>query len=205
MRDSQRSKHYEADHALHRWAQNNRLLQVFPTIEHVRTFVDTVHTWVKGSEYAKLWRLAGTHSNTPVITKQPRRRGAVNRFAGREIVLGGKEGNPATYNNVLLLHELAHTYAPANVQHGPEFAEIFLRLVQQFMGPGAAAQLVNSYRERGVAYKPKATKPRKELTPEQRAVLLERLKLAREAKASRKEEALDRWLKERTPDHQLNT
>lgn len=86
----------------------------------------------------------------------------------------------------VILHELAHsvignTIGLSRVQgHGREFAAIFVDLVQHKMGKAHADALKASFRK----HKVKFTKPRPKrvLTPEQKAALVERLAAARAAK-----------------------
>lgn len=53
----------------------------------------------------------------------------------------------------VVLHELAHELAPANVVHGPVFAAIYLALVTRFMGAEHGARLRAAFRQHRVKHR----------------------------------------------------
>ena len=82
-------------------------------------------------------------------------------------------------------HELSHLLQPSgSAAHGWQFCSIELRLVRHFLGKEAYDKLKAEFKAGRVRF----TKPRakRELTPEQRAVLGERMAVARAAKAASK-------------------
>lgn len=85
----------------------------------------------------------------------------------------------------IVLHELAHTimdrrYSNA-VGHGWQYAWIYLTLVRHAMGVDAYCRLKTEFKAHRVRYK--APRKRKELSAEHRAILVERMRQARNAKA----------------------
>lgn len=89
-------------------------------------------------------------------------------------------------NEAVVIHEIAHiiahrTYGQYRIAgHGWEFCSVFLDLVRFIMKREAHDALKKSFKEHRVKFtKPKKRKP---LTPEQKAVLVERMKNAREAR-----------------------
>jgi hypothetical protein len=117
---------------------------------------------------------------------------------GTRIARGGSDwGGNANLNlpawarsKHVVLHELAHAVAPHGSVHGWRFCEIYLRLVHIGMGKDAMLRLKAEFDKPGrdrVRYrKPRA---KRELTPEQKAELTERLTKARAAKAAQREDA----------------
>lgn len=84
----------------------------------------------------------------------------------------------------VVLHELGHTIMDRRyrnaVGHGWQYAEIYLTLVRHVMGVDAHDRLKAQFKAHRVRYrKPRERAP---MSPEQRAILAERLRLAREAK-----------------------
>lgn len=86
----------------------------------------------------------------------------------------------------VVLHELAHTIIhriPGGwtmAGHGWEYCEAYLTLVRHVMGVDAHDRLKAEFKAHRVRYK--APRQRKPVSPEQRAILVERMRLAREAK-----------------------
>jgi hypothetical protein len=81
----------------------------------------------------------------------------------------------------VIIHEAAHIMVRHGAPHGWQFSEGYLFLWRQVFGVEAAAILERQFKAHRVAYK--RPKPKRQLTDEQKAVLVERLKLAREVKA----------------------
>lgn len=77
---------------------------------------------------------------------------------------------------IVLLHEIAHHLAPNNVQHGPEFVEIMLRITRQVLGKEAEEKLLASYALHGVRTCGKDGKPRKVRCPQSKKSWLEEQK-----------------------------
>ena len=84
-------------------------------------------------------------------------------------------------NQWVVLHEAAHYLVQSGESHGWQYAECLLWLWRQVRGVEAAKTLEASFKLHRVKYR--KPRPKRELTPEQRAVLVERLAAARAAKA----------------------
>lgn len=84
----------------------------------------------------------------------------------------------------VVLHELSHTIMDRRYRnatdHGWQYAEVYLTLVRHVMGVDAHDRLKAQFKAHRVRYK--APRARKPVSPEQRAILIERMRLAREAK-----------------------
>lgn len=77
----------------------------------------------------------------------------------------------------VILHELAHgltrkAYGPSPAPHGWEFASVYLRLVQHFLGKDRADQLRAAFKKHRVRTAPKRTRP---MSDEAKAILRARL------------------------------
>lgn len=84
----------------------------------------------------------------------------------------------------VVLHELGHTIMDRRYRnatgHGWQYAEVYLTLVRHVMGVDAHDRLRDQFKAHRVRYrKPRERAP---MSPEQRAILAERLRLARETK-----------------------
>jgi Spy/CpxP family protein refolding chaperone len=92
-------------------------------------------------------------------------------------------------SKAVIIHEIAHhcadeAYGVSDVAaHGWQFAATFLELATHELGAESGDALKKSFKEHRVRYR--APRQRKPLTPEQRAVLVERMAAARDAKAHR--------------------
>jgi putative metallohydrolase (TIGR04338 family) len=73
-------------------------------------------------------------------------------------------------NPVVLLHELAHLLTPSDPGHGWQYAQAYLTLIRWVMGAHAAKQLTAAFKAKRVRFRPK-----RELTPEAKRQLAERL------------------------------
>ena len=87
-------------------------------------------------------------------------------------------------NRWVVLHEAAHWMVSHGVEaHGWQYAECLLWLYRQVGGLAAAEALEAAYKKHRVKYrKPRA---KRQLTPEQRQAAIERLALARAARAAK--------------------
>jgi hypothetical protein len=80
----------------------------------------------------------------------------------------------------VVLHEIAHCLTPAGAQaHGPEYVSIYLKLVRHFLGRAAWKALYTECRSRKVKMQRRRT-ARRPLTEAEKAVLRDRLAVARE-------------------------
>jgi hypothetical protein len=109
---------------------------------------------------------------------------------GINVTHGGRNGwahsyggtirlSPAARYSSVLLHELAHELMPRSVHHDWRYAATMLDLVRQVLGKDEERALKAEYRKHRVKYR----KPiKRHITPEQRAILVERIKVARAAR-----------------------
>lgn len=83
----------------------------------------------------------------------------------------------------VVLHELGHTIMDRRyrnaIDHGWQYAEIYLLLVRHVMGVAAHDRLKTQFKAHRVRYK--APRQRKPISAEQRAILVERMRVMRAA------------------------
>jgi len=184
QRDSQRSKVYKAERnagiqqSVYRktayGSVGNREIQPM-TIEECQKMVDKILT----SKYVQR-----KYDSSGII-----------RWGKSIRVVAGKSGGMARdewgvktislgiwgRQEFVVIHEVAHHLAGLHNKHNWRFCQVELDLVRHFMGKEAHDSLKAEFKK----LKVKFTAPRKkrELTPEQRAILVERMAKAREAKA----------------------
>lgn len=84
---------------------------------------------------------------------------------------------------LVILHEIAHHAAGLPNKHNWKFAAVLLDLTRHFMGKEAAEALKAAYKEGRVKFT--APRPKRPVSEEQRAILAERLRVAREVKAAK--------------------
>lgn len=173
-RDSQKSKVYAAEHRawLEVCAANPKLAKLNQdrTIEEagaiVRQLAERKRVTDKYPKAARLTRVRFTRGVN----------GGTAHYYEHRISLGVW----ARRTHYVMLHEAAHLLVPAAVKHGWQFAECHLHLWRQVYGVEAAQVLERQYKAHKVRYRQPRAK--RELTPEQRAVLVERLAAARAAR-----------------------
>jgi|JI10StandDraft_1071094.scaffolds.fasta_scaffold751137_1 putative metallohydrolase (TIGR04338 family) len=186
-RDSQRRRVYDAEHRAFGWWYSPK--SELMTIEQCQAFIDKMlaSEWLRKQTDLGVGFLRRTG-----VTVIPGRGGANAAFddrygtaygfitrttKGPSISVGVQARQP-----FILIHELTHLLHPsqAHAAHGWKFCEIELRLVRHFLGKEAHDKLKAEFK----AGKVRFTKPRakRELTPEQKAVLIERMAKARAAK-----------------------
>lgn len=160
MRDSQKKKAYTAEDILKPISAN------FKTIEETRAYVDKVtmshfyqHQWPAAS-----WSIRVRDGRGTTIARGGRRGINLPLWARTEYVC---------------LHEIAHCVVP-DAKHGWQWAQVFLQLVEHFMGRKAGEILKQSFINHRVRFR--APVKRAPLSDERRAALAAQLKLARERK-----------------------
>jgi putative metallohydrolase (TIGR04338 family) len=166
MRDSQRQKIYDAEHA-------SSPGKAFPTVEECQAYVDRV---------LKRKRLQRKYSVPRTIVVHPghgRRIACATTIYGRRVIKLPRWSR----TELTILHEIAHHIADNDGRswsHNWKFAAVLLTLVREMMGAEAEQALRGQYRTRRVRY----TEPRakRELTGEQRVAAADRLAAAREAR-----------------------
>lgn len=181
-RDSQKTKVYHAEYVLLKEGMAGR--ERLATVEEMQAWVDkiTASAW---------WR-----KRYPRVTKITVQPGAGQRralaFPYRRIISMPKWSR----TKGIILHEITHLVVPTHLAaHGWEYCAEYLAIVKHFLGKADHDALKAAFDSERVRYR----KPRKRapLTPEQKAVLVERLAVARaakEAKAAAERSALDRAL-----------
>lgn len=146
MRDSQRSKLYKAETAFRKLELKSPLSDnPLKTVTDAQIYVDEVlrRAWFRKRWGTRLIRVEGG-------------RGGGKAYGSYLITLGVWARQEA-----VILHEIAHCVAPYRVKHGPEFAGIYILLVDRMFGKEAGQTLRKIYKEHGVRYSFKAVpKPR---------------------------------------------
>lgn len=171
-RDSQRGRLYAAES--HLSEKFNKDLGANVSVDEMQRFVNKVcrskrvqRAVAKAGGRVIPDRITATHSQG---------RGGARAYGTYRI-----EVSQYYRNRLVILHELAHCWAPSEERHGPIYARIYLAAVQAVMGREVAGRLRAAFKAHRVRTRPK--KPRKamqEMTPEARATLLARLTRARE-------------------------
>ncbi len=165
MRDTQRGKVYSAEGVLNQG-------QTLRTVDECQLFVNKV----VGSAYFK------RHYRVRSIDVLDGR-GRSTACAGTLYGLPMIKLPIWSRTKPVILHEIAHHAAGLGHKHDWKFAAALLDLVRHFLGAEQASILKASYRKERVRFR--EPRPKRQLTDEQRAVLVERMRLAREAKAAK--------------------
>lgn len=164
-RDSQRSKLYAAETKAFEGAPVD-----LPEVENIERYVAHVCALgrVKESFPELGWR--------PITVGDGRRRRSAGGN-GRGIYMPRW-----SRKRWIVLHELSHTIMDRRyrnaVGHGWQYAEIYLLLVRHVMGINAHDCLKTQFKAHRVRYK--APRQRKPISAEQRAILVERMRVMRE-------------------------
>lgn len=173
MRDSQRSKVYKADKSLDQFSTKyDNLIACTHLVKRV---------W-RMQRFKSAFPEAARLSPPSVIHRCLYRRTAWGGFWAINLPEWARTTG-------IVVHELAHTICARQYRHeghpahGWQFCEIYLKLTLYVMGREAHDALKAAFKENRVKYRP----PRKrQITPEQRAVLVERMTAARLAKSKPK-------------------
>lgn len=169
LRDTQRQKLYNAEHAVHKQLATNL---TWPELEALKNKIVTSTWFVKKYRTRDSGRVAALNIRLEKTHGGGR---AERMFDGWEIRLG-----TWARCDLVLIHEITHCVVTTGPAHGWKFAEVFLDLVRHFMGKDAHDVLKASFKKHRVKFT--APRAKRELTPEQRAVLVERMAKARAAK-----------------------
>lgn len=168
-RDSQRSKLYKAEGVLGKYSKR---LETVPQIER---YVKKV------SEKATIQRRYKRFLTRNIIVRDGRGRlSAGGDYSGIWMPVWSR-------TEYLVLHELSHTltqrkYGQKVAGHGWQYAAIYLDLVRFALGVEAFESLKESFKKHKVRFSEKKTR---QITDEQRKVLIERMAKAREAKGKK--------------------
>ena len=168
-RDQQRSKLYAAEVVLKPF--QSPLL----TVTDVETFVKKVWT---SERVKKSFPKAVVRGSEPKVKDGRGRRNACGGVHSISIPLWAR-------NSWVVVHELSHTITQREfgfrvAAHGWQFCHVFLKLTLYAMGREAHDALYKQFRKDRVKFK--APRARRQLDPVKRAMLIERLALARAAK-----------------------
>lgn len=175
-RDSQRSKVYAAERD---W-RHSAALGGIHRFEHFATYKECeryVNKTLKRKRVAAKYRADFNHYkfNRGIAVTHGGRNGWAHSHGGY-ITL-----SPLARNTAMLLHETAHELLPRHVTHGWQYAAAMLFLVRAVLGKDEERALKAEYRKHKVKYR----KPiKRHITPEQRAILVERIAKARTAKVA---------------------
>lgn len=190
-RDSQRQKVYVAENRATRWTGTPR--SELMTISECQAYIDKVlaSKWLRSqadlrSRLAAIDKRGGVAviagrggANATFDVRYSQSWGEVYRETRPSISLGVRTRQP-----YLLLHELSHILQPSgSAFHGWEFCDILLRLVRHFLGADLHARLKAEFKAERVRFT--APRAKREMSPEQRALLTQRLAAARAAKAAK--------------------
>ncbi len=168
-RDTQKQKLYNAERVLRAYADP------LPTVADMEKYV------------AKVLKRA------PIVARYPQDLQPIDVCPGkwgqrRALAHGGDRISMPKWSRDthIVLHEVAHVIASRvhgarNIAgHGWQYAKVYIDLVHFMMGREAAEALKISFAHHGVRYK--APRPKKRLTPSQKADLVARLQMGRERK-----------------------
>lgn len=187
-RDSQRSKVYRAEQGF--WNAHHRGNGSLESLDDIRDYVGEV------METSRIVMEYGLAITRPPITIRDGR-GATRAFASGGYAMTFPKQMRKEW---IVLHELAHIIhhriqdegdvglsweerPTRQAGHGYQWASIYLHLTKVMFGTKTADGLKLAFRNGKVRYN--APRKRAPLTPEARAVLVERLATAREAKAAK--------------------
>ena len=127
-RDGQRSKLYRAERTV---GAGHHL----PTVAHCQAHVDRV--------LASAWWQARFPALDQVQVRDGRGRRHAGALQNQGVILLPRWSR----RERVILHELAHLATPSSfAAHGPEYAAVYLELVQHFMGAAAARELAEAFR-----------------------------------------------------------
>lgn len=185
MRDTQRRKVYDAERAafrtvpgVHRNSGFAHDTEQFPDLEAVRRYVIKVCSSKRVQ--AKYKRARGIAGGALHIHNGG---GTRNAMGGYSLWDGAFLNFPLwSRNEPVIIHELAHALTERGASHGWQFAECMLYLTLIARGRENQDKLRDAYKAHRVKYT--EPKPKRELSPEQRAACVERLRLYREQKAA---------------------
>ncbi len=134
-RDVQRQHLYDAERVIPAWADPAMKL---PTVPEMQSFIDGV---LAGRWLRSRWGLV----HIEVRAGQGHR---------RAVSYGPVLHMPKwSRSRLVLLHELAHSLTPHHfASHGPQFAGVFIALVERSMGKSTAADLRMAFRVKRVRW-----------------------------------------------------
>lgn len=168
-RDSQRSKVYKAERESGIFKSSYRFdNREAMSIEECQQYVDKI---ISSKYVQRTWNLRGNERVSVVVG----RGGGMaynSPFGAGHISLGVWARQEA-----IVIHEVAHLLAGDRARHNWQFCETYLKLIRHFMGKEAHDRLKASFKQHRVKYtKPR---PKRVLSPEQKAILVERAAKAR--------------------------
>lgn len=192
VRDSQRSKVYEAERAAFR--SLGFFTEAYPSLSLCH---EKISKWMDEAWFKR--RFGEGHALTLRGGRGKARGGLREIVRGEVIKVVSIKLPPWARNSFVMLHELAHACTMLRHEtalrhenvaaHGPEYCKIYLELVAHYLGQEYAEKLECQFRVHNVRYRTRKQVKRKPLTAEQKAALVERLSAARAAKAVKRAQA----------------
>lgn len=117
--------------------------------------VESIQRWLDGLRDTWWWNLYYPQVRRVEVYSRPARmRDSVGSWHP-ELAAGKIEMLKVHYNELVLLHELAHVLAAARYDshaHDPAFARVYLELVALVMGPVAYTRLYDSFEAAGIEH-----------------------------------------------------
>lgn len=175
MRDSQRGKVYASEREAFP-NMFNPYWSIWKTAEEIQNWINSIS---KTNYFHK--HFCKTHGSRLALVK-------LSRGLRSCMQMGIMKISSCNMNKFVVCHELAHAIAFAkyfaisrNVQgHGWQFCATYLHLIRHYIGLEEYNTLKASFKKHKVKFR--APRKKRKFTPEQRLVLVERMRKCREAK-----------------------
>jgi hypothetical protein len=171
-RDTQRKKAYMAGAAWVALLKSGGMRRQFIEWAHMEAYAETVYLWVRANRDT-LGIPRHVALSPPKLEYKARGRWSWAHAGGRIEVASSAKQRHYHWTDHLLLHEMAHIWTPGD-GHGREWAAMFIKLVERWMGKDAGRELRREFRKAGVKFTPKRV-----LSPERKAELAERMRAMR--------------------------
>ena len=172
-RDGRRKKTYRAEGVAERVVGKGK---GYATIEDCKKRVDVI---VKSKTWERLRKRFGLYRRTGGIDVKKADNCRSFSYGGL-ITLG-------SWDEQTILHELAHEICPRGLHHHWPWVNVYLSLIARFRGAKTSHVFRESFRAARIPYNPPPR--RAPLSDEQKAVLVARLRKARQDKAMRERAA----------------
>lgn len=172
-RDTQKRKLYAAEDAWIELAKKMGWRRVFIDIAHIEAYAETVYRWVRDNREALGIDPKDLVCRPKIIERRRHRRSSAT-VTGRVYLASGKHGKQHHWVDCIILHELAHVWAPEDAGHDRRYAALYLKLVERWMGKEPAKELRRFFRLHKVKFTPKRV-----LSRARKAELSQRMKLMR--------------------------
>ena len=188
-RDSQRSKVYAAEHASGIHKEGNTPLTIRECQALVDKMLDSAYVQRKYDPEGRAHWIGRYHYrySQGIRVDLGKNGGRAFKHGAQRVIRLGLWGRQQS----VIIHEVAHHLADyrakGDARHNWEFCDVYLDLVRHFMGKDAHDKLKQAFKDHRVKFR----KPRqkRQLTPEQRQILVERAAKARAARKANIERA----------------